>query len=147
ATVFAFAFVFSGHFAIHLRAGHLPWAAFYLVPWVFLYLDRLLFDPIATRAASIGFIVSLVALFTGLVYHALVYFLLPVGILYVLLNVRRLTWRRVGYVSALLLCAMTLTAFRQVAVIEWEQTHPRVVIGVGGMPLAAIGEMLLTPTE
>jgi hypothetical protein len=147
ATAFAFAFVFSGYFAIHFRAGHMPWAAFYLVPWVLLYADRLLFDPAATLAASIGFLASLVGLFSGLVYHALVYFLLPVAVVYAILNVRRARPHRVRYVLSLAVGAMTLTTIRWLAILDWEQMSPRNVVGVGGMPWVAMGKMLVTSIE
>jgi hypothetical protein len=145
AAAFAFAFVFSGHFAIHFRAGHLPWAAFYLVPWVLFYADRLLFDPTPTRAASFGFLAVLLALFSGLVYHPLVYFLFPAAIVYALTDGRRAPWTRLRYLASLGVCAMTLTTIRWLAVIDWEESSPRNVVGVGGMPLGAMAKMLVAP--
>lgn len=145
ATVFAFAFVFSGHFAVHFRVGHLPWAAFYLVPWILLFVDRLLFDPGRGLGASIGLIVSLVLLFTGTVYHALVFFLLPVALVYGFIHGRRARSGRMRHVLVLLLCAVALAMPRLLPVIAWEWYDPRHVLGHGGMPLLRIAEMLTVP--
>jgi len=147
ATVFAFVFVFSGHFAIHFRVGHLPWAVFYLVPWVLLYADRLLFDRDPGLAASIGLLASLVALFSGPVYHALTFFLLPVAVLYGLLDGRRAPSNRVRHVLTLTFCAAALIMPRWLAVISWEQRTPRNVTGYGGMPWVEMANMLVTPIQ
>lgn len=146
--VFAFVFVFSGYFAIHFRAGHFPWATFYLVPWILLFIDRLLFDPTPSLGGSLGLLVSLVLLFSGTVYHPLVFFLLPVAAIYGVVNGRDASRNRVRHVLLLVLCAVALTMPRWLAVIDWQWHSPRTVqTGHGGMPLIGMAEMLLTPVK
>jgi len=145
ATAFAFVFVFSGYFAIHLRAGHLPWAAFHLVPWILLFTDQLLFDPAPSLGTSLGLVVSLVLVFTGFMYHALVFFLLPVIVIYGIVNGRHANASRIRHVVNLARCAVAIAMPRWLSIIDWEQRSPRIHAGYGGMPLLSIAEMLLTP--
>jgi len=144
ATTFAFLFVFSGYFAIHLRAGHFPWAMFYLVPAVFLFADELLVDGNTTPRASIGFVGSLVLLVFGAVYHPLVFFLAPLVLVYGFVR-RDAPVRRVRYVALLTLCAAAISVPRIAAVLEWQLKSPRYVAGHGGLSVAAMISMLLVP--
>jgi hypothetical protein len=146
-TVFAFVFVFSGHFAIHLRAGHFPWAMFYLIPWILLFADRLLVDSTPRPGASVGLLVCLLLVFSGPVYHPVVFFLIPVSLIYGVVNCRNIELGRARHVLLLVLCAVLLTMPRWLAVIDWQRRSPRDVPEHGGMPFLSIGEMLLTPIE
>jgi hypothetical protein len=147
AAVFAFVFVFSGHFAIHLRVGHFPWAAFHLIPWILVFADRLLRDPTVEARASLGLVACAVLLLSGMVYHPLVFFLLPVAAVYAFVYARHAPRDRIRHVGALVLCAAAVTTPRWLPILEWELRNPRVVPGGGGMPLARIAGMLLFPID
>ena len=147
AAAFAFVFVFSGYFAIHFRAGHFPWAFFYVVPWILLFADRLLFESVPTYWSSVGLLVSLVVLFSGPVYQALVFLFLPVGAIYGFVSRRDIGLIRAGYLLLLILCALLITMPRWIAIVDWQVRTPRYVPGHGGMPLLEMGQMLFMPIE
>src|SRR5262249_55961062 len=134
AVVFAFLFVFSGHFAIHFRAGHFPWAMFYLVPVILICADELVFDEDPSARASIGLLVSLALVFTGAVYHPLVFFLGPVAIIYAWAR-RDAPRARARHAMLLCLCAAAIAMPRFAAVLEWQAKSPREVAGHGGASL------------
>jgi len=146
AATFAFLFVFSGHFAIHFRAGHFPWAMFYLVPAILLCVDALLFDEISRRGASIGLVVGAALLLTGTVYHPLVFFLGPLALAYALVR-RDVPRARVVYVLLLGLSAVLIAMPRFAAVLEWQAKSPREVAGHGGISIVELARMLLVPID
>jgi len=147
ASVFAFVFVFSGCFAIHLQAGHLPWAFFPLAVWTVLFADRLLFDGTAGTTDSLGFLASLTLVFVGTVYHSLVFFLIPLGLAYALSLRARPDHERVQDLKALVLCALALTLPRLLALAAWQLQSPRTIASPGGMPLFAFAQMLVIPVD
>jgi len=82
---------------------------------------------------------------TGPIYHALVFFLLPVGLSYAAVSARRAPVDRVHHVALLARCAVALAMPRLLLIVAWEWHSPRTVPGYGGMPLVAIAEMLFRP--
>jgi len=105
----------------------------------------LLRDPTLEAGASLGFVASLALLLGGMVYHPLVFFLLPLASVYAIVYARRAPRERVRTVLVLALCAAALTAPRWLPILEWEWRNPRMVPGRGGVPLAGIAQMLLFP--
>ena len=144
ASAFALAFVFSGYFAIHLRVGHFAWAMFYLVPWILLFADRVLTEPVARARDAAGLIVSLVLMFSGPVYQALVFFLLPALWVCAVSRWNGAPWVRWRSALLSLLCSILITMPRWMAVFDWQWRSPREVLEHGGIPLVDLGAMLIT---
>ena len=120
---------------------------FYLVPWVLLFADRCLFDPAAGLQVSLGLLATLVLLFSGSVYHPLVFFLVPVTVVYAAVGCREAPWCSIRRVLLLVLSAVLITMPRWLAIVDWQRRFPRYVPGHGGMPLLKMGEMLFTSIE
>ncbi len=141
ACVFALGFTLSGYFAIHLRVGHFAWVAFGLVPWILLLADRVFADPAPGASGPAKLTAVAVLLFSGPVYQALVFFLLPALAVCWITRWRHEPIDRLRSVVGSLACAVLITMPRWIAIFDWQWRSPRDVPAHGGLPFLEILDM------
>jgi hypothetical protein len=125
ATSFTLVFVLSGYFAIRLRVGHFMWAAFFLVPWILYFVDRILFETSLKQRDLWGLFTALLVLISGPLYHPLVFFLIPVLICYALTHAFKANAKRLCAVTAIFFLAAVASSTRIIAILQWELSNPR----------------------
>ena len=163
-TLFVLIFTLNGHIISHLSAGHLPWAAYFLTPWLLLSAVRIARDDrsmrnVATCAATLAgmiliggwhvFIWSLLfMIFTCLVSLRRLTVLAQIGVITGLLAAARLAPAVVtfgtgfnifmsGYPGAAsLFAALVDTPLRDALLDQWELDA---YVGYGGFLLLCLG--------
>jgi hypothetical protein len=145
-------FIFSNYFLWHFSNGHFTWSHFYLAIAIIYHLLRPLLKGFRRQDGLLLASYSAV-FFLGTFYHALMFFLLPVGLALsataIIVAILKPTSWRIKNVSPLAFCKAGLfvilgglgASYRILAVYQYQNLHPRVVDN--GPEVSSLGKILL----
>lgn len=140
ACAFMFVFVMNGHITSHLAVGHIQWAAYFLLPFVFLFIVRAAKDHQQPLRHAAGLALVLFAMLMTGGWHVFVWAVL-ITALFVVLSPSR--WRFGFLAAALTAGVMAFRVLPGVMVFgggtnEFISGYPSVAVGVNALVGSAV---------